>query len=152
MRPTKTLGVMRNSLSSSNPLLSQQQLSTSAPVNQSYMSEAAAAASGSGHPRVWARREPRQHFSSVCSVGETSTLAEEVNDVLSRMDPNDLQDIVSDDEEDGEEDGSQAALNEAQTTDGKLTSARAHGHFYCIQKVILQTKATSKAPVLQLLN
>lgn len=119
MRPTKTLGVMRNSLSSSNTLLTQQQLSTSAPVNHSYMSEAAAAASGSGHPRVWSRREPRPHFSSICSVGETSTLADEVNEVLGRMDPNDLQDIVSDDEEDIEDDNSQTAFNEGQTSDGK---------------------------------
>ena len=57
------------------------------------MSEAAAAASGSGHPRIWARREPRPHISSVCSVGESSTLADEVNEVLGRIDPNDLQDI-----------------------------------------------------------
>lgn len=75
---TKTLGAIRNSLSASNPLLSQQ-LSTSAPVNQSYISEAALAASGSGHTRAWSRREQRPHYSSVCSVGETSTLAEEVN-------------------------------------------------------------------------
>jgi len=98
-RPNKTLEVLRHSLSSSSTLLSQQQLSTSAPVNHSYMSEAAAAASGSGHPRIWARREPRPHISSVCSVGESSTLADEVNEVLGRMDPNDLQDIVSDDED-----------------------------------------------------
>ena len=75
---TKTLGAIRNSLSASNPLLSQQ-LSTSAPVNQSYISEAALAASGSGHTRAWSRREQRPHYSSVCSVGETSTLAEEVS-------------------------------------------------------------------------
>ena len=105
-RPNKTLEVLRHSLSSSSTLLSQQQLSTSAPVNHSYMSEAAAAASGSGHPRIWARREPRPHISSVCSVGESSTLADEVNEVLGRMDPNDLQDIVSDDEDN--EDASQA--------------------------------------------
>lgn len=98
-------------------MLTQQQLSTSAPVNHSYMSEAAAAASGSGHPRLWSRREPRPHISSVCSVGETSTLADEVNEVLGRMDPNDLQDIVSDDE-DADDDGSQVAFNEANTTDG----------------------------------
>ena len=81
------------------------------------MSEAAAAAGGSGHPRIWSRREPRPHISSVCSVGETSTLADEVNEVLGRMDPNDLQDIVSDDE-DVDDDGSQVAFNEANTTDG----------------------------------
>lgn len=98
MRPTKTLGGIRSSLSASNPLLSQQ-LSTSAPVNQSYMSEAAAAASGSGHPQVWRRREQRQHYSSVCSVGESSTLANEVDEVMAKMDPNDLEDIVSDDDE-----------------------------------------------------
>ena len=118
-RPSKTLEVLRNSLSSSNTLLTQQQLSTSAPVNHSYMSEAAAAAGGSGHPRIWSRREPRPHISSVCSVGETSTLADEVNEVLGRMDPNDLQDIVSDDE-DVDDDGSQVAFNEANTTDGKV--------------------------------
>ena len=116
-RPNKTLEVLRNSLSSSSTMLTQQQLSTSAPVNHSYMSEAAAAASGSGHPRLWSRREPRPHISSVCSVGETSTLADEVNEVLGRMDPNDLQDIVSDDE-DADDDGSQVAFNEANTTDG----------------------------------
>jgi len=33
-------------------------------------------------------------------VGESSTLADEVNEVLGRIDPNDLQDIVSDDEDD----------------------------------------------------
>merc|ERR1712038_1512651 len=104
-----TLGAIRNSLSASNPLLSQQ-LSTSAPVNQSYISEAAMAASGSGHTRVWSRREQRQHYSSVCSVGETSTLAEEVNEVLAKVDPNDLKDISSDDEE-------QLATNDINTTD-----------------------------------
>jgi hypothetical protein len=108
---TKTLGAIRNSLSASNPLLSQQ-LSTSAPVNQSYISEAALAASGSGHTRVWSRREQRQHYSSVCSVGETSTLAEEVNEVLAKVDPNDLQDIASDDE-----DEEQFATNDINTTD-----------------------------------
>ena len=118
IRPNKTLEVIRNSLSSSSTLLSQQQMSTSAPVNHSYMSEAAAAASGSGYPRVWARREPRPHISSVCSVGETSTLADEVNEVLGRMDPNDLQDIVSDDE-DNDEDGSQTAHLDGATSDGK---------------------------------
>ena len=50
--------------------------------------------------RVWARREPRQHISSVCSVGDSS-IADEVNDVLSGLSPNDdLQDIPSDDEDD----------------------------------------------------
>ena len=120
-RPSKTLEVLRNSLSSSSTLLTHQQLSTSAPVNHSYMSEAAAAASGSGHPRIWSRREPRPHISSVCSVGETgetSTLADEVNEVLGRMDPNDLQDIVSDDE-DADADGSQANFDETITSDGK---------------------------------
>lgn len=118
-RPSKTLEVLRNSLSSSSTLLTHQQLSTSAPVNHSYMSEAAAAASGSGHPRIWSRREPRPHISSVCSVGETgetSTLADEVNEVLGRMDPNDLQDIVSDDE-DADADGSQANFDETITSD-----------------------------------
>lgn len=108
---TKTLGAIRNSLSASNPLLSQQ-LSTSAPVNQSYISEAALAASGSGHTRAWSRREQRPHYSSVCSVGETSTLAEEVNEVLAKVDPNDLQDIASDDE-----DEEQFPTNDIQTTD-----------------------------------
>jgi hypothetical protein len=118
-RPSKTLEVLRNSLSSSSTMLTHQQLSTSAPVNHSYMSEAAAAASGSGHPRIWSRREPRPHISSVCSVGETgetSTLADEVNEVLGRMDPNDLQDIVSDDE-DADADGSQANFDETITSD-----------------------------------
>ena len=49
--------------------------------------------------------------SSVCSVGETSTLADEVNEVMGKMDPNDLQDIASDDEEDNQP-------NDIQTTDG----------------------------------
>ena len=60
IRTPKTLGGIRNSLSASNPLLSQQ-LSTSAPVTN-YMSEAAAAAAGSGHPQVWRRREQRVHY------------------------------------------------------------------------------------------
>jgi hypothetical protein len=113
MRPTRTLEVMRNSLSASNPLISQQgQLSTSAPV-QSYMSET------SGQTRIWSRREPRQHISSVCSVGEASSLADEVNAALSGMDPNDLQDIASDDEDDIDEaDEGQNALQETQTTEG----------------------------------
>merc|ERR1712038_610728 len=105
-----TLGAIRNSLSASNPLLSQQ-LSTSAPVNQSYISEAALAASGSGHTRAWSRREQRPHYSSVCSVGETSTLAEEVNEVLAKVDPNDLKDIPSDDEDE------EQFANEVNTTD-----------------------------------
>ena len=51
--------------------------------------------------RMWARREPRQHISSVCSVGESSSIADEVNDLLSGLSPNDdLQDIPSDDEDD----------------------------------------------------
>ena len=50
---------------------------------------------------MWSRREPRQHISSVCSVGEASSIADEVNDVLSGLSPNDdLQDIPSDDEDD----------------------------------------------------
>ena len=128
-RPSKTLEVLRNSLSSSSTLLTHQQLSTSAPVNHSYMSEAAAAASGSGHPRIWSRREPRPHISSVCSVGETgetSTLADEVNEVLGRMDPNDLQDIVSDDE-DADADGSQANFDETISSDGKSVLPAAKG-------------------------
>ena len=50
-------------------------------------------------------------ISSVCSVGETSTLADEVNEVMGKMDPNDLQDIASDDEEDNQP-------NDIHTTDG----------------------------------
>ena len=46
-------------------------------------------------------------------------MADEVNEVLGRMDPNDLQDIVSDDE-DVDDDGSQVAFNEANTTDGRV--------------------------------
>jgi hypothetical protein len=50
--------------------------------------------------RVWSRREPRQHISSVCSVGNESSIADEVSDVLSGISPNELPDIESDDEED----------------------------------------------------
>ncbi len=113
-RPVKTLNRMRNSLSASNPILSQQ-LSASAPGNQSFLSEAAAAAATSGNARIWARREPRHHISSVCSVGEASSLADEVDDVLSRLDPNNLQDIVSDDEDIEEE--NQGGGGEAITTE-----------------------------------
>ena len=93
----KTLEQMRNSLSTSNPLISQQLLSRSAPTGNNPL--------GSGNTttdtRVWTRREPRQHISSVCSVGETSSIADEVNDVLSGLSPNDdLQEIPSDDEDD----------------------------------------------------
>lgn len=86
-RPTKTLGRMRSSLSASNPLLSQQ-LSSSAPTQTLVEGQ-----------RIWARREPRPHISSVCSVGEASSIADDVNEVLSRLSPNDLQDIASDDED-----------------------------------------------------
>jgi len=87
---------MKNSLSTSNPLISQQLLSRSAPTSNPL---------GPGNSqmenRMWARREPRQHISSVCSVGEASSIADEVNDVLSGLSPNDdLHDIPSDDEDD----------------------------------------------------
>ena len=58
---------------------------------------------------LWARREPRQHISSVCSVGESSSIADEVNEVLSGISPNDLPDIESDDEDEdtSQNDGTQ---------------------------------------------
>merc|ERR1712038_936526 len=92
----KTLEQMKNSLSVSNPLISQQLLSRSAPTSNPL---------GPGNSqmenRMWARREPRQHISSVCSVGEASSIADEVNDVLSGLSPNDdLHDTPSDDEDD----------------------------------------------------
>jgi len=40
--------------------------------------------------RIWKRREPRTHFTSVCSVGESS-VTDEVNDILEEMSPNNLQ-------------------------------------------------------------
>jgi hypothetical protein len=69
------------SLSSSNPLLSQQPppLSKSAPTTDSLLMD-----------RIWKRREPRTHFTSVCSVGESS-VTDEVNDILEEMSPNNLQ-------------------------------------------------------------
>jgi len=89
----KTLEQMKNSLSTSNPLISQQLLSRSAPTGNPLGNQPT-------DNRVWARREPRQHISSVCSVGDTS-IADEVNDVLSGLSPNDdLHDIPSDDEDD----------------------------------------------------
>ena len=92
----KTLEQMKNSLSTSNPLISQQLLSRSAPT-----SNPLGPGSSQMDNRMWARREPRQHISSVCSVGESSSIADEVNDVLSGLSPNDdLQDIPSDDEDD----------------------------------------------------
>ena len=94
----KTLGQMKNSLgalASANPLLSQQ-LSKSAPSQHSaYLDRL-----------MWARREPRPHINSVCSVGgDTSSIADEVSDVLNGLSPTDLPDIASDDE--GEEGMSQ---------------------------------------------
>ena len=60
----------------------------------------AAAAGGDTSRNVWARREPRQHISSVCSVGEASSIADEVSHVLAGLSPSgDLQDIVSDDDD-----------------------------------------------------
>ena len=92
----KTLEQMKNSLSTSNPLISQQLLSRSAPT-----SNPLGPGSSQMENRMWARREPRQHISSVCSVGEASSIADEVNDVLSGLSPNDdLHDIPSDDEDD----------------------------------------------------
>jgi hypothetical protein len=91
----KTLEQMKNSLSTSNPLISQQLLSRSAPTSNPI-------ASGNipMDSRLWTRREPRPHISSVCSVGEASSIADEVNEVLGGLSPNDdLHDIVSDDEE-----------------------------------------------------
>jgi hypothetical protein len=88
----KTLERIRSSLSASNPLLSQQ-LSKSAPTQQqNYLDRV-----------LWARREPRQHISSVCSVGGESSIADEVNEALSGISPNDLPDIVSDDEDEDDE-------------------------------------------------
>lgn len=81
-----TLERIRTNLSASNPLLTQQ-LSKSAPNQQSYLEKV-----------MWARREPRQHISSVCSVGNESSIADEVSEVLSGISPSDLPDIESDDE------------------------------------------------------
>jgi hypothetical protein len=78
---------MRSSLSATNPLLTQQ-LSKSAPAQPSpYLDRV-----------LWAHREPRQHISSVCSVGDSS-IADEVSEALSGISPNELPDIESDDEE-----------------------------------------------------
>ena len=93
----KTLEQMKNSLSTSNSLISQQLLSRSAPTGNNPL--------GQGNPqtetRVWTRREPRQHISSICSDVGTSSIADEVNDVLEGLSPNDdLHDIPSDDEDD----------------------------------------------------
>ena len=62
-------------------MLSQQppQLSKSAPTTDSLLTD-----------RIWKRREPRTHFTSVCSVGESS-VTDEVNDILEEMSPNNLQ-------------------------------------------------------------
>jgi len=78
-------------------LISQQLLSRSAPTGNNPL--------GQGNPqtetRVWTRREPRQHISSICSDVGTSSIADEVNDVLEGLSPNDdLHDIPSDDEDD----------------------------------------------------
>ena len=91
-----TLDKIRNNLSASNPLLTQQ-LSKSAPTQQNYLDR-----------MVWSRREPRQHISSVCSVGAESSIADEVSEALNGISPSDLPDIESDDEideEDEEESG-----------------------------------------------
>ncbi len=65
------------------------QLSKSAPTQaQSFLLDRA----------LWSRREPRQHISSVCSVGGDS-VAEDVNEVLGGLTGKDLQDIESEDEE-----------------------------------------------------
>eukprot|EP00095_Tigriopus_kingsejongensis_P007196 maker-scaffold192_size271026-snap-gene-0.16 protein:Tk07196 transcript:maker-scaffold192_size271026-snap-gene-0.16-mRNA-1 annotation:"protein crebrf homolog isoform x1" len=85
-----TLERIRTSLSHPSP----QQLSKSAPSQQSYLE------------RMWSRREPRQHISSVCSVGNDSSLLDEVSEALSGTSPSELPDIESDDEDD-EDEGSQ---------------------------------------------
>ena len=102
----KTLEQIRSSLSASNPLLTQQ-LSKSAP-NSSQQQQPA---------NVWSRREPRQHISSVCSVGNDSSIQDEVNDVLSGLSPTDLPDIVSDDEEDDEDNSEELGNSDLDDSD-----------------------------------
>lgn len=146
----KTLDRMRTSLSSSNPLLSQQppQLSKSAPTTDSLLMD-----------RIWKRREPRTHFTSVCSVGESS-VTDEVNDILEEMSPNNLQDIASDDEEEDEEDESRreekynssdddSDFEGTSPTQGNKSGSKKERHFWQYnvqakgpkgQKILIQTK------------
>lgn len=145
----KTLDRIKTSLSSSNPLLNQQAspLSKSAPTSDSLLME-----------RIWKRREPRTHFTSVCSVGESS-VTDEVNDILEEMSPTNLQDIVSDDE-DLEED-EESRREEKDSSDdsdfegtspsqgGKSSGSKKERHFWQYnvqakgpkgQKILIQTK------------
>jgi len=113
----KTLEKLKSSLSASNPLLSQQ-LSRSAPM----------ATPGGRQQQVeralWARREPRQHISSVCSVGEGSgSIADEVSEALSGISPNDLPDIESDDEDDDSDDDRTQEDDSDEDDDGDGSSA-----------------------------
>lgn len=136
---------LRNSLSSSNPLLSHQ-LSQSAPSQNAAFQD---------HHR-WARREPRQHISSVCSVGnESSSILDEVSDVLSGISPNELPDIESDDEEEDisqdenfDKDSSDDS-DDDEDNDGKGSGSKKDRHFWQYnvqakgpkgQKIVLKTK------------
>ena len=99
----KTLDQMRTSLSSGVSMLSRSAPSTSSSLVAAGLNASANAAGGEPSRNVWARREPRPHINSVCSVGDASSIADEVNDVLQGLSPAgvDLQDIASDDEEGG---------------------------------------------------
>lgn len=95
----KTLDQMRNSLSSGSSSM----LSRSAPSTSSSLAGVAQGLNASANAaagNMWSRREPRPHINSVASVGEASSIADEVNDVLQGLSPAgvDLQDIASDDE------------------------------------------------------
>lgn len=104
----KTLEKLKSSLSASNPLLCQQ-LSKSAPTRDQGLLD----------KMMWSRREPRQHISSVCSVGNESSIIDEVNEVLSGTSPNELPDIESDDED---EDLSQEAQDSSQEGERAMLS------------------------------
>lgn len=103
-----TLDKIRNNLSASNPMLTQQ-LSKSAPTTQQNFLDR----------MVWSRREPRQHISSVCSVGNDSSIADEVSEALNGISPSDLPDIESDDEidEDDEEESGMAGKDSSDEED-----------------------------------
>ena len=91
----KTLDQLRNSLSTSSTLM----LSRSAPTTAMQQIPTAAAAGGEPSRNMWTRREPRPHINSVCSVGDASSIADEVNDVLAGFSPSD--DRLDDEDEEG---------------------------------------------------
>ncbi|XP_059082936.1 uncharacterized protein LOC131880347 isoform X2 [Tigriopus californicus] len=139
-----TLERIRTNLSASNPLLTQQ-LSKSAPNQQSFLEKV-----------MWARREPRQHISSVCSVGNESSIADEVSEVLSGISPSDLPDIESDDEEsqmDENQEGDTSDEEDSDDEDGgqgsSAGSKKKERHFWQYnvqakgpkgQKIVVETK------------